>query len=212
MFPMWIRSHADLPFKTFQVGSSFGYKAGRARSLLASRESRLFESHTAHRSEDGATGQVEADLEILSRLTSDLGLPCLVSKRPRRTASPGAWYTLACDVVLPDGRTLEVASCSHYLDQWSRAFGIEFVDEEGASHFVQQTATKARMERLLGAVVACHGDDRGLVFPPCVAPVQVVVVPIVMKAMGGNNVTAEQVLREAERVCLTLKESGGIRA
>ena len=81
------------------------------------------------------------------------------------------------------------ASCHHYLDHWAKSFGIRFESEEGGRAHVHQTAL-AMSERVLGCVIAIHGDDRGAIFPPKVAPIQVIVVPIVVntgKAAGTRD-------------------------
>ncbi|QDZ24143.1 proline--tRNA ligase [Chloropicon primus] len=205
MFKHWIRSHVDLPLKVFQIVNSFRYEKKQTRALLRVREIHFFESHTAHESEQGATTEIERYLETMSRLFSALKLPYLCTKRPAWDTFPGAWYTIAGDVVMPDGKTLQAASCHHYLDQWSREFEIKFLDDEGTQKFVHQT-TFGMSERLLGAVVACHGDDRGLLLPPCVAPIQVVVIPI---ANGERQAAVkEKVHREARRVGQELKGAG----
>ena len=97
-----------------------------------------------------------------------MSLPVIISKRPVWDTFPGAWYTIAIDVIMPNGRTLQVASCHHYKDQWAKAFDITYQDESGDSQYCHQT-TYGMSERLLGAVVGMHGDDNGLIFPPPIA-------------------------------------------
>jgi len=140
-------------------------------------------------------------LEVVENLMKDLKLPVLISKRPVWDTFPGAWYTIAIDVIMPDGRTLQVASVHHYRDQWARAFDVKYEDASGKQQFVHQT-TYGMSERLLGAIVASHGDDRGLIMPPAVAPVQVVVIPILAKE------GSEEVMSKAEEIVSNLKASG----
>ena len=177
MFPLWIRSHADLPLKTYQIVNTFRYETKQTRSFIRVREIHFFEAHTAHVDEADATRQIEEDLGIVENLMNKLNLPVLVTKRPVWDTFPGAWYTIAIDVIMPDGRTLQVASCHHYRDQWARAFDVKYEDESGNQQYVHQT-TYGMSERLLGAIVANHGDDKGLQLPPKIAPYQVVMVPI----------------------------------
>jgi len=106
-----------------------------------------------------------------------MSLPVIISKRPVWDTFPGAWYTIAIDVIMPNGRTLQVASCHHYKDQWAKAFDITYQDESGKTQYCHQT-TYGMSERLLGAVVGMHGDDNGLIFPPPIAPIQVVLMPV----------------------------------
>ena len=200
MFPLWIRSHADLPLKIYQMVNTFRYETKQTRSFIRVREIHFFEAHTAHVDEKDATRQIEEDLGIVQNLMSQLKLPVIITKRPVWDTFPGAWYTIAIDVIMPDGRTLQVASCHHYRDQWARAFDVKYEDESSEQQFVHQT-TYGMSERLLGAIVASHGDDKGLVMPPSIAPIQVVVVPIISK---GNS----EVLDAARKVVNDLKGKG----
>ena len=177
LFALWVRSHADLPLKTYQIVNTFRYETKQTRSFIRVREIHFFEAHTAHADEDGATRQIEEDLEIVARLMHDLCLPYLVNRRPVWDTFPGAWYTIAIDVLMPDGRTLQVASCHHYRDQWAQAFDISYEGEDGEHRHCHQT-TYGMSERLLGAVVGVHGDDAGLILPPAMAPHQVVLIPV----------------------------------
>ncbi len=180
MFPLWIRSHADLPLKTYQIVNTFRYETKQTRSFIRVREIHFFEAHTAHVNEEDATRQINEDLEIVKNLMSELNFPVLITKRPVWDTFPGAWYTIAIDVIMPDGRTLQVASVHHYRDQWAKAFDVKYEDDSGEQKYVHQT-TYGMSERLLGATVATHGDDKGLIMPPSIAPIQVVIVPILSK-------------------------------
>ncbi len=177
MFPLWIRSHVDLPLKTYQIVNTFRYETKQTRSFIRVREIHFFEAHTAHADEECASRQIEEDLEIVGRLMESMCLPVIISKRPIWDTFPGAWYTIAIDVIMPNGRTLQVASCHHYKDQWAKAFDITYQDDSGNTQYCHQT-TYGMSERLLGSVVGMHGDDNGLIFPPQIAPIQVVLMPI----------------------------------
>ena len=198
MFPLWIRSHADLPLKTYQIVNTFRYETKQTRSFIRVREIHFFEAHTAHIDEQDATRQINEDLEIVKNLMNDLNFPVLVTKRPVWDTFPGAWYTIAIDVIMPDGRTLQVASVHHYRDQWAKAFDIKYESESGGQKYVHQT-TYGMSERLLGATVATHGDDKGLIMPPSIAPIQVVVIPILSKE------GSEEIVSAAEEIVKTLK-------
>ena len=146
-----------------------------------------------------ASSQIEQDLEIVGHLMDSMGLPVIISKRPVWDTFPGAWYTIAIDVIMPNGRTLQVASCHHYKDQWAKAFDITYQDESGNTQYCHQT-TYGMSERLLGAVVGMHGDDNGLIFPPPIAPIQVVLMPVAAHksdAVIPAVDAAASVLREA---------------
>ena len=201
LFPLWIRSHADLPLKTYQIVNTFRYETKQTRSFIRVREIHFFEAHTAHRDEECASRQIDEDLEIVSRIMKKLALPTIVSKRPVWDTFPGAWYTIAIDVIMPNGRTLQVASCHHYRDQWAKAFDIKYEDENGEACYVHQT-TYGMSERLLGAIVGTHGDDKGLILPPEIAPFQVVIIPIIRKERS------EEILSFCEGITNQLKDAG----
>ena len=178
MFPLWIRSHKDLPLKIYQMVNTFRYETKQTRSFIRVREIHFFEAHTAHTDEEDASRQIAEDLEIVDRLMHDLCLPIIKAKRPVWDTFPGAWYTIGIDAVMPNGRTLQVASCHHYRDQWAKAFDVTYEDLDAKQAFCHQT-TYGMSERLLGAVVGMHGDENGLIMPPKIAPFQVVICPMI---------------------------------
>ena len=192
MFALWIRSHADLPLKTFQIVNTFRYETKQTRSFIRVREIHFFEAHTVHADKEGADSQIEEDAEMVQAIMHDLCLPSLVSKRPVWDTFPGAWYTKAADVIMPNGRTLQVATYHHYKDQWASAFNLSYEDSDGTTKPCHQT-TFGMSERLLGAVVGMHGDDNGLVMPPAVAPIQIVIMPIA-KHVDQNVITTVHAL------------------
>jgi len=200
MFPLWIRSHKDLPLKIYQMVNTFRYETKQTRSFIRVREIHFFEAHTAHADEACATRQITEDLAIVDNLMEKLCLPIIKAKRPVWDTFPGAWYTIGIDAVMPNGRTLQVASCHHYRDQWATAFDITFENLNAEQQHVHQT-TYGMSERLLGAVVGMHGDDNGLIMPPAIAPFQIVICPMIKKnsevdTIGESNRIAE-LLREA---------------
>ena len=203
MFPLWIRSHKDLPLKIYQMVNTFRYETKQTRSFIRVREIHFFEAHTAHIDEEDASRQIAEDLEIVDRLMHKLCLPIIKAKRPVWDTFPGAWYTIGIDAVMPNGRTLQVASCHHYRDQWAKAFDITYENLEAKQQYCHQT-TYGMSERLLGAVVGMHGDDNGLIMPPAIAPFQVVICPMIKKNSEVDTVGAAEDLAETLR-------NGGLR-
>ena len=201
MFPLWIRSHADLPLKTYQIVNTFRYETKQTRSFIRVREIHFFEAHTAHIDEDDATRQIEEDLAIAEAILNDLCIPAIMTKRPVWDTFPGAWYTIAIDAIMPNGRGLQVASVHHYRDQWAKAFDITYEALDGRQAHVHQT-TYGMSERLLGAVVGVHGDDDGLILPPAIAPIQIVVIPILRKG------TEDSVMQFIDTHVRSLREAG----
>ncbi len=201
IFKLWIRSHADLPLKTFQIVNTFRYDTKMTRSFIRVREIHFFEAHTCHATFEDAEEQIKEDLEIWGRFSRELALPHLVAKRPDWDKFPGALYTIGFDVLTPAGRTMQMASVHQYRTNFSEPYDIKYEDESGEHQFAHQT-TYGMSERLVGAIVAVHGDDRGIVLPPAIAPIQAVVVPIYSKG------DAEEVLGEARRLHEELDEAG----
>lgn len=181
MFSLWIRSHADLPFKVYQIVNVYRYETKHTRPLIRVREiSRFFEAHTAHADFEDAERQIKEDLEIFDRLAKFLALPYIISKRPDWDKFPGAFYSLGAEIMMPDGRTLQIGTMHNYKQNFAKAYNIQYETETGDHEFVHQT-TFGMSERLLAAVIAVHGDDSGMVLPPTIAPIQVVIVPIPKK-------------------------------
>ncbi|NJE55381.1 proline--tRNA ligase [Thermococcus sp. 21S9] len=181
MFSLWIRSHADLPFKVYQIVNVYRYETKHTRPLIRVREiSRFFEAHTAHTDFEDAERQIKEDLEIFDRLAKFLALPYIISKRPDWDKFPGAFYSLGAEIMMPDGRTLQIGTMHNYKQNFAKAYNIQYETENGDHEYVHQT-TFGMSERLLAAVIAVHGDDSGMVLPPTIAPIQVVIVPIPKK-------------------------------
>ena len=200
IFPLWIRSHADLPLKTFQVVNVFRYETKQTRAFMRVREIHFFEDHSCFATFEESEAHVKEDLEVASNCLDRLALVHLKSRRPDWDKFPGAFYSVGCDVVMPSGRTLQCATVHEYQQNFSKAYGITYETPKGERDFVHQT-TFGMSERLVGATVGVHGDDKGLFLPPEVAPIQVVIVPIIFKGKEGpvleRSRTAVDALRAA---------------
>ncbi|MEA3458276.1 MAG: proline--tRNA ligase [Candidatus Thermoplasmatota archaeon] len=180
MFSLWIRSHADLPLKTYQIVNTFRYETKQTRAFIRVREIHFFESHTCHVDFEDAEKQIKEDKAIAKRLFQKLCLPFIFCKRPEWDKFAGAFYTLSIDVLMPSGRTLQLGSIHQYKDNFSVPYEISYEAEDGTHKNCHQT-TYGMSERILGALVGIHGDNKGLIMPPEVAPTQVVIVPIIFK-------------------------------
>ena len=201
IFALWIRSHTDLPLKTYQIVNTFRYETKMTRAFIRVREIHLFESHTSHSTEEDAQRLVDEDFEMLARIMRPLCLPYLLLKRTEWDKFPGAYYTVGVDTNLPDGRSLQLGSIHHYRDNFSKPFNILYEDVDGTLKHVHQT-TFGMSERLVGAIVGVHGDDKGLILPPDVAPFQTVIVPILAKGK------VEEVTRHATELKEDLAGAG----
>jgi prolyl-tRNA synthetase len=168
------------------------------RTFMRVREIHFFEAHTAHATFEDAEQQIREDLQINERLMRLFALPYLITKRPDWDKFPGAEYSLGTDTLLPSGRSLQVATFHQYKDNFAKVYEVSYETPTGEHRFVHQT-TDGMSERLLGAILAIHGDEKGLVLPPSVAPVHAVIIPILEK---GRQ---EDILQEAQRLFLDLR-------
>jgi prolyl-tRNA synthetase len=201
MFKLWIRSHADLPLKTYQIVNTFRFDTKMTRSFIRVREIHFFEAHTCHVDFEDAERQIAEDLEIWSRVSKDLALPYLTARRPEWDKFPGAVYTIGFDILMPAGRTMQMASVHQYRTNFAEPYEITYEDESGEHKHVHQT-TYGMSERLVGAIIGVHGDEKGIVLPPAIAPHQVVVVPIFKKD------DVEEVMEAANALAEVLDEAG----
>ncbi len=199
MFSLWIRSHADLPLKIFQIVNIFRYETKQTRTFIRMREVHFFEAHTAHKTFEEAEEQIKEDIEIWKKIARKLAIPYRIVKKADWDKFPGAIYSLGVETVMPSGRTLQIATFHQYGQNFSKPYDIKYLKEDGEHEYVHQT-TFGMSERLLGAIVGIHGDDRGLIIPPEIAPIQVVIVPIVTKKK-------KEVLKESKKIRDELRES-----
>jgi prolyl-tRNA synthetase len=203
MFALWVRSHKDLPLRVYQISSVFRYETKTTRPLIRVREIHFYEGHTVQLGEREADAQVKADLDSFDAITRALCLPHLTAKRPEWDKFPGAYYSIACDFLVGGNKTFQIGTVHHYRDNFAKPFGISYEDKDGVQQVPHQT-TYGISERLLGAVIACHGDAHGLILPTMVAPVQVVIIPIPKESDMAS------VLAYAEGVRQKLSD-GGLR-
>ncbi|MFW6121833.1 MAG: proline--tRNA ligase [Petrotogales bacterium] len=198
IFSLWIRSHSNLPLKTFQIVNTFRYETKQTRAFIRVREIHFFEAHTCHKDFDDAEKQIEEDRTIADRFLKRLCLPYVFSKRPEWDKFAGAYYTISIDILMPSRRTLQVGSIHQYRDNFSKPYEISYETEEGAHAYCHQT-TYGMSERLLGAIIGVHGDNKGLVLPPEVAPIQVIIIPIIFKGKEQRIMKACDVLHKKLR-------------
>ena len=210
MLKLWIRSHADLPIKLYQIVSIFRYETRATRPLIRMREVASFkEAHTSHATLEDAEAQVKEAVEVYKRFFDAMGVPYSISRRPDWDKFAGAVYTLSFDMICPDGRTLQIGTVHNLGQNFSKAFDITYETEKGTQEHIWQTCYGIS-GRAIVAVLSAHGDDNGAVLPPNIAPIQVVVIPIPYKKKEEHiNKACEDIavkLRKAEvRVELDLR-------
>jgi prolyl-tRNA synthetase len=190
-YAKWIRSWRDLPIKLNQWNSVVRWETKATRLFLRTREFLWQEGHTAHRTKEEADHEA---MEILNAykdvIESYLAVPVLEGKKTEMEKFAGALYTLTLEAMMPDGKALQMGT-SHQLGQnFSKVFNIRFLDQNEKEQNVWQTSW-GFSTRMIGALVMLHGDDKGLVLPPKVAPTQAVIIPIPYKSIQTEEIAAK---------------------
>jgi len=194
MYALWIRSHADLSVRYYQIVNTFRYETKQTRPLIRLREITSFkEAHTVHATWEEANVQVEEAIRLYREFYNGLCIPTLVSKRPDWDKFPGADFTIAVDAIMPNGKTLQIGTVHHLGDHFSRTFNITYEDKNGEQKLAQQTCYGIS-ERSIAALISMHGDDKGLILPPCVATIQIVIIPITIGKRHEDVMAASQQL------------------
>lgn len=193
-FKKWIRSHRDLPLKVNQWCSVVRWEFKNPVPFLRTREFLWQEGHTAHATKESAEKEVLQVLDFYREVFEDLlAIPVIKGRKSEQEKFAGALYTTSVETFVPSGKGIQCAT-SHCLGQnFSRAFGIDFLDEKGGKQLAW-TNSWGVSTRSIGIMTMMHSDDKGLVLPPKVAPLQVVIVPILFED------SKEKVLKEAEKV------------
>lgn len=177
MYSKWVQSYRDLPLCLNQWNSVVRWEK-RNYFFLRGSEFLWQEAHTAHATHQEAQEMVLNALEAYARVCEDvLALPVIKGVKSESERFAGAFQTTTIEAMMPDGKALQ-SGTSHDLGQnFSRAFNIQFQDRDGSSQFAWQTSF-GLSTRVLGGLIMMHGDDQGLVFPPNIAPIQVLIIPV----------------------------------
>jgi len=202
MFSLWVRSHIDLPIKVYQTVNTFRYETKHTRPLIRVREITTFnETHTVHATQQEAEEEVQVGINIYKEFFDELAIPYSISKRPEWDKFPGSKYTMAFDMIMPDGKTLQIGTVHNLGTTFAKTFDIKFENDEGEHEYAHQTCY-GLSDRVIAALIAAHGDEKGLVIPPQVAPEQVIIIPIIFK----DN--ADEVLQFTDNLEEILKSNG----
>ncbi|HXF81797.1 MAG TPA: proline--tRNA ligase [bacterium] len=177
MYAKWIQSYRDLPVLILQWNSVVRWEKA-TRLFLRTAEFLWHEGHTAHRTSEEADAECRLILGIYRELLEEvLAIPVLVGVKPPSERFAGADNTYTLEALMPDGQAIQ-AGTSHFLGQnFARAFNVKFLDQDNQEKYIWSTSW-AVTTRLIGSLIMAHGDDKGLVLPPRIAPFQVVIVPI----------------------------------
>lgn len=183
MYSKWIQSYRDLPVLMNQWCNVMRWEK-TTRPFLRTSEFLWQEGHTVHATAEEAEAKTQEMLQIYKKFAEEcLAIPVITGKKTEKEKFAGAVATYGMEAMMHDGKSLQ-AGTSHYLGQnFADSFDIKFLDKDGALKTAYTTSWGVST-RLIGAIIMTHGDQRGLVLPPVVAPVQCVVVPIAAKKVG----------------------------
>ena len=178
-----IKSYRDLP-KLYNQWCSVVRWEKTTRPFLRGAEFLWQEGHTMHASEHEARQETLRMLEIYDKLGRDLlAIPFVKGRKTEKEKFAGALETYSIEALMHDGKALQSGTTHYFGDGFAKAFGIQYLDKDGKIKTPFQTSWGVST-RLIGALIMVHGDDNGLVLPPFVAPIQVVIVPIKMNEPG----------------------------
>ncbi len=198
-FAKIVSSYRDLPLKYNQWCSVVRWEK-TTRPFLRGSEFLWQEGHTIHSSEEEARHEALMMLEIYQQMGQELlAIPFSAGRKTDKEKFAGAEETYSIEALMPDGKALQSGTTHFFGHGFAEAFGIHYQDKDGKIKPVEQTSFGVST-RLLGALIMVHGDNNGLVLPPRVAPIQIVIVPIQMQKEG--------VLKKAQEIEKELRSHG----
>jgi len=201
LYSKWINSWRDLPLKINFWNTALRAEIKGTKPFLRTSEFLWQEGHTVHATQEEAEKEVMAILDIYKKtVEDDLAIPVLTGKKSDGEKFVGAVYTTTMESIMPDGKALQMGT-SHFLGQnFSKPFEVKYSDKNNVENFAWQTSWGVSW-RWIGAMIMTHGDDKGLVLPPKVAPIQVVIVPIYY-----NEKDEQTILQKTKEIQKSLQE------
>jgi prolyl-tRNA synthetase len=201
MFSKWITSYRDLPMKINYWNSALRAEIKGTKPFVRTSEFLWQEGHTVHATENEAEQEVMLILEIYRELIEDyLAIPLIRGFKSDKEKFVGAKYTMTLEGLMADGRALQMGTSHHLGQNFSKPFEIKYLGRDSEQHLAWQTSWGISW-RLIGALIMVHGDDKGLVLPPRIAPIQVVIVPIF------RDKDAELVISKTNEIAYDLRKS-----
>jgi prolyl-tRNA synthetase len=193
-FSKWIRSWRDLPMRYNLWNNVVRWEFKHAVPFLRTREFLWNEGHTIFATQEEALAEEKEILGIYKKTTEDLlALPGLMGRKTDKEKFAGAMFSASIEHLMPDGIAIQGPDFHHDGQNFAKAFDITFLDKEKKKQYAWQN-TWAITTREIGVMIAVHGDDKGLVLPPKVAPIQAVIVPIY------DSKNREEILKEAKEI------------
>ena len=201
MFSKWITSYRDLPMKINYWNSALRAEIKGTKPFVRTSEFLWQEGHTVHATENEAEQEVMLILEIYRELIEDyLAIPLIRGFKSDKEKFVGAKYTMTLEGLMADGKALQMGTSHHLGQNFSKPFEIKYLGRDSEQHLAWQTSWGISW-RLIGALIMVHGDDKGLVLPPRIAPIQVVIVPIF------RDKDAELVISKTNEIAYDLRKS-----
>jgi prolyl-tRNA synthetase len=199
----WIKSHRDLPILVNQWANVVRWEM-RTRLFLRTTEFLWQEGHTAHATSDEAIAETKQMLEVYADFAENiLAIPVVKGVKTANERFAGALETYCIEGLMQDGKALQMGT-SHFLGQnFAKAFDVKYTTKENKQEYVWATSWGVST-RLMGALIMSHSDDDGLVLPPNLAPIQVVIVPIIGKKEDEKTL----VLNKAKEIQAALRKKG----
>jgi len=178
IFPKWISSYRDLPVKVNFWNTALRAEIKSTKPFIRNSEFLWQEGHTVHSSKEEAEDQVMMILKIYKAIIEDvLSIPVISGFKSDKEKFVGADYTTTLEGMMPDGKALQMGTSHNLGRNFSIPFEIKFLTRENNEEHVWQTSWGLSW-RLIGALIMVHGDGQGLVLPPAIAPIQIVIIPI----------------------------------
>ena len=202
----WIQSYRDLPILINQWANVVRWEM-RTRLFLRTAEFLWQEGHTAHATSEEAVEETQRMIDVYSTFAENsMALPVIKGYKSESERFAGALDTYAIEALMQDGKALQ-AGTSHFLGQnFAKAFDVQFTDKSGKLDYVWATSWGVST-RLMGAIIMAHADNNGLVLPPRLAPIQVVIIPIYKKAEQLPALTelARKIRKDLETYGISVK-------
>lgn len=194
-----VHSYRDLP-KLYNQWVSVVRWEKTTRPFLRSREFLWQEGHTIHATAEEAIAETERMLNVYAEFCEkSLAMPVIKGKKTESDKFAGAVSTYTIEALMHDGKALQAGTSHYFGDGFAKAFDITYTDQNNKVCVPHQTSWGVTT-RLIGAIIMTHGDDNGLVLPPAVAPIQIVIIPVAQHKEG--------VLEKANEIYNTLKDAG----
>ena len=200
MMSQWIQSYRDLPMKLNQWANVMRWEKS-TKPFLRTSEFLWQEGHTAHATYEDAEEEALQMLEVYRAFVEEvLAMPVIAGKKTENEKFAGAEHTYSIEALMSDGKALQAGTSHHLGQNFSKVFEIQFSDQNNQMQYVHQTSWGSST-RMVGGLIMTHSDDRGLALPPKVAPIQVIIIPI----LRGDK---ELVKSRAHELAAELKRAG----